>query len=382
MSHQQLPSQQPQSLPRIDTPRLDVLEVEALPPPAVTRHQTHERQPGDALKHFREIAVRVMTQVALGQDPFAHAQTDRKTPVPENKENKEESAKKKTSATRMPVIGSPKKSGKQKVAWGNATTRSTSTSPTRQRKDPGRAPKKKSVVEPLPHASLGGGNKFASLVRLARFRKMSMSKRSDADDTIQEEEQEEEEEVLPAKPRFCATMSPEAQYAMLKGYEDMLLTTLQTKVRADRREALYRVRTPHKQVRSLHLAEQQDEQNTPQSLTPREIGQYQSQSTKMPTISNNYSTTGLTRTASISGHLNRDQKAIPKDKQLRLTSRFERAQDILDTVRLSQGSLVTSPRALHKVQGKKEKKPLDYYNAWSHAWAKEFKLQYGSPQLA
>ena len=199
---------------------------------------------------------------------------------------------------------------------------------------------------------------------------------------------------------------------MLKGYEDVLLTTLH-KVKVDRREALYRVRTPHKQVRCLHLTEPEpykhnalipEDEPTKGTLNSSEtfVKVPSTQTHNQPTPPSSQFAPGLTRTQSITGTLHRDntQRSInvPRNKQLRLTSRFERAQDILDSVRLSQGNLVTSPRALHKViqipgggggvgqgynrQSSKQKKtnPLDHYNAWSHAWAKEFKLQYGSPQ--
>ena len=210
------------------------------------------------------------------------------------------------------------------------------------------------------------------------------------DDTKKEEQEEEEEEIVPVKPRFCTSMSAEAQYAMLKGYEDMLLNTLQTKVRSDRREALYRVRTPHKPVQSLYLAEQQpDDENTTRKILPLhdDSMEHLSRQTSVPKIPLLPRETSMHRTASLSGnfhhqndHHHHHNKDASKDKQLRLTSRFERAHDILDAVRLSQGSLVTSPRALQKTAGKKPKNPLDHYNAWSHAWAKEFKLLYGTSQ--
>jgi hypothetical protein len=63
----------------------------------------------------------------------------------------------------------------------------------------------------------GFGMHLSSLVRLARFRKM-MSRRENGSHHSEESEAEEEgEEELPTQPRFCATLSPEAQYAMMKG---------------------------------------------------------------------------------------------------------------------------------------------------------------------
>ena len=63
----------------------------------------------------------------------------------------------------------------------------------------------------------GFGMHLSSLVRLARFRKM-MSRRDNASHTSEESEIDDDaEDELPRHPRFCATLSPEAQYAMMKG---------------------------------------------------------------------------------------------------------------------------------------------------------------------
>ena len=78
-----------------------------------------------------------------------------------------------------------------------------------------------------------GAPMLASIARLMKFRRMSgqskgTSKRRSSSVSTSNMSVLPEDELtdLPINPRFCATLSPEAQYAMLRGYEDVIIESL------------------------------------------------------------------------------------------------------------------------------------------------------------
>ena len=376
---------------------LEFPEVEPLPPPKPSKPKP---KIGAARQRFINISMGVMTKLAMGENPFVYNYTledfeNGKVPEFDKRAEDQKERDKKEKANAKSTQGNKsKKKGTGHVAWGK--TKPLNNQFVRDKDGKLRRTTVAPIKVPKKPMKKGGGNKFASLVRLARFRKMSSAKGTDGQTKEEEEEKLEEIIELPKNPRFCATLSAEAQYAMLKGYEDVLLNTFNT-FYTDRQVSLFRVKTPHKPVNCLYLAE--DEKKEPAI----EDNETWNTSLPTPTPTNGVSSsqavpsyqlpgippsTGLHRTASLVGKLSSgqnylkvDNKRVPKEKQLKLTLRFEKAQDILDTVRLSQGDLVTSPRATKFIPEnnlpKKKDSPLDNYNAWSHAWAKEFKLQYG-----
>ena len=206
--------------------------------------------------------------------------------------------------------------------------------------------------------------KFASLVRLARYRKMMTRSRASSvtSDVSEEPEAIEDKPELPRSPRFCATLSPEAQYAMLKGYEDILLDTLKDGTKKEPKDCLYRVKRPHHKVVSVHV----NNLERRQAELLREL-QKPSSKRRLPVKK--------TERDPFFPENDEDEietpKGIPKDKQIWLTHRFQCAMDILDKLREEKGQLVTSPRYKHRTIH-----PVSHYNSWSQDWSREFKLEY------
>lgn len=221
-------------------------------------------------------------------------------------------------------------------------------------------------------------SRFASLVRLANFRRSNalLAARMAGDHRLsrsnsQADLDELENAELPSKPCFGATLSPEAQYAMLKGYEDILFQHIRDAESLEQQRSLCRVKTPHRKVVALHLSEVEtsgvagrcgvgdDVQSIAlgsQSsyLSERNLHRYvlnREHSKKLllpeigrhprPNQGHQYNRPPVSRKVT---KLDFFKPNVSKEKQLRLTYRFQRAMDILDTLKTSQGLLVTSSR--------------------------------------
>lgn len=200
----------------------------------------------------------------------------------------------------------------------------------------------------------GGAKKFAALGRkvvTALSWKRVLSK--PAASALPEEPKKEPELDLPAQPRFCATLSVEAQYAMMKGYEDLLLTNLKESY-PDRAVFLPRTRTPPiatKKIVDTDSDDSESEKNAAANLKPL-----------VPVSNDNKQVGPVTKT--------KPKHKGPKKKQLVITYRFQSAMDILDTMRDKKGHLVTSPRLKEKTIN-----PVDSYSSWKTTWSKEFKFK-------
>ena len=201
---------------------------------------------------------------------------------------------------------------------------------------------------------------FASIARIYSLKRMSklpgarsqgMGKNSLLNQSINEEGFE-----LPVNPRFCATLSPEAQYAMMKCYDDILVENLKQSF-PETKDLSPRVKTPLNS--KVRLPEDTKDIKDPKKATPMNKAPKQHMDNLLPS----------TPLSQPNATIGKNKTAPPKETQLRITGRFERAMDILDTLRESEGQLVTSRR--HK---SKDIKPLRHYNAWSNGWTKEFKF--------
>ena len=241
---------------------------------------------------------------------------------------------------------------------------------------------------------------FASVVRLASFRYHHMwapsrlgsstpSRSRNSTPRVKPEDAIDEPTVLPVKPRFCATLSPEAQYAMLKGYEDIL----REKLRSGHNEAevgLLRAKTPLKKVISLHLTETEhptdntilpvspDSRMTSSTQITRNLAATMSQSPEVERrINIRLGTTEqqpsprFARLVSLPGPRLQPIKTIPKKKQLRLSYRFERAMVLIDGLKAAPRPMLTSSSPIASTVDS-----VEDYNTWSRSWVREFKLEY------
>ena len=260
---------------------------------------------------------------------------------------------------------------------------------------------------------------FASVVRLASFRYRRLAAtaspsptRSTSTSSCKPEDAVDEPIELPAKPRFCATLSPEAQYAMLKGYEDILREKLTSGRQMDE-AGLLRVRTPQKHVVCLHLTDAEPPRDEVTSSVPS--GVTSSTERPVPRIATHdierridvkqtheSSPRRPARQSSGSDPKTPQTPTIPKQKQLRLSYRFERAMDLLDGLKAApmtsspsrRGEMTSSPSRRGEMTSSSSRRvemtsspsrrgeagaainPVDNYNRWSRSWVREFKLEY------
>lgn len=222
-----------------------------------------------------------------------------------------------------------------------------------------------SSQQPQPPRSFKAiGGRVASLVRAKMaFQKTKLSSIDDQSEMTVIKE-------LPKKPRFSSFMSPEAQFAMMKGYEDNVYGKISTS-QPEVKPFLKRNKTPEqpidiKDVKRPTITRQNSmidvrknpftplHSSTPRSTSGSEIPQ-------------------RPYTARRARSLSRIQSLptfVPRDKQLVLTYRLQSAMDMLDTLRSHDGENPLSPRIK---SAHSEIKPLDF-NKWTQAWSREFQL--------
>ncbi len=201
---------------------------------------------------------------------------------------------------------------------------------------------------------------LASVVGMASFRKIYMNRllaQANAEVTHRMHspvpEVDEDLEAMPQRPRFIATLSPEAQFAALKGYEDMLVTNLQ-KSYPDKKNTLYRVRTPSSKKVTLPLEAIMPAKPKNELLPPASSSLYPPRPSSAMSNSSQFSDIAYTENSEV---------------KRRLSVRFQVGMDILDQMKTSQGYLITSPRIKqHEIE------PLPTYNQWIRKWSKEFSL--------
>ncbi|XP_033743163.1 uncharacterized protein LOC117329350 [Pecten maximus] len=236
----------------------------------------------------------------------------------------------------------------------------------------------------------------------------SRSKRQPVNPVVEEEEDLIIE--LPKEPRFSTTMSPEAQYAIMKGYEDTVYNYL-CKEYPEQRPSLRRNKTPiskldhrnrdearnmqdHDSTRELSTrndSEREESDSASQSSSidsplsgssftfPSPQSANMSRRASMPVTAISFKKFGRSGSLSTSPSVSVDSSltrtnslpsVIPREKQLVLSYRLQRAMDILDTVRDGVGDNYTSPRV--RASTNKNIKPVLDYNKWTGVWGREF----------
>ncbi|XP_021362120.1 uncharacterized protein LOC110455969 isoform X2 [Mizuhopecten yessoensis] len=261
-------------------------------------------------------------------------------------------------------------------------------------------------------ASFKGMGKFSTVLK-AKMAFKSHNKRP-RDNPVDDEEEDLIIE-LPKEPRFSTMMSPEAQYAMMKGYEDTIYNCLCKKY-PEQRPSLRRNRTPisnvdlrnkedtrkvinkedqdsNQELPLRHDSEREESDTASQGSSndspltgpsfnfspPRSANMSRRASMPVPSISLNK--IGRSRSLAPSGTVSVDStlsranslpSVIPREKQLVLSYRLQSAMDILDTVRDGLGYNYTSPRI--RANTSKGIKPVLDYNKWAGVWGQEFNV--------
>ncbi|XP_067661241.1 uncharacterized protein [Haliotis asinina] len=227
----------------------------------------------------------------------------------------------------------------------------------------------------------GLGRKVTSMVR-ARIAFQGSGKKRDE---IMNSNSMEAIHEMPKVPRFSSFLSPEAQYAMMMGYEDVLHSQL-SKSHPEYRSVLRRNKTPMIRMGIVKLNRKRgtsrttldvgvdEEDSDPETETTAaapevddddidELWRIDSHSRSMMAP--------LATKASMHKTLSRRSKAqmIPMDRRLELTYRMESAMDILDTLRRLHGQPPISPRVR---SNKRDIAPIRDYNSWTNVWKREF----------
>ena len=167
-------------------------------------------------------------------------------------------------------------------------------------------------------------------------------------DTLPEVDYEEE---MPDKPRFCATLSTEAQYAIFKGYEDVLVDKISSSL------------TPSKNA--VHI------RRIP-SAAPKT-----NKSSSLPMLETRPNIVLIS-----SSSLNDEKSDIGEDvtsarlKRFRdqryMSTHFKQAMNILDELkRHSSEEISTAVKAENSI-GTAQNDICRQYHAWSQRWAKHF----------
>ncbi|XP_071124385.1 uncharacterized protein [Mytilus edulis] len=243
--------------------------------------------------------------------------------------------------------------------------------------------------------SLGGRVK-----NLIRFNKAFGSTGNEEDDIITSDK------LLPSEPRFSTSLSPAAQFAMMKGYEDTVYDNI-CKYYPASKVFLKRNKTPPKgyaDINNVKLTENKtnhdvtqtsdnasmnagNNSDIPSEHSDQELNQ-QKESEKNIDINGNImnlkleplkrqnSQMGLKPVGSVQTVRPNSfplisKPGVPREKRLILSHRLQSAMDILDTVRGNFGCHSISPR----IKGYPRKiKPVSDFNQWSTIWSDEFKI--------
>ena len=208
---------------------------------------------------------------------------------------------------------------------------------------------------------------------------------------------------LPKHPRFASTLSAEAQYAIMKGYEDVVHNYL-CNTYPEYRNMLRRSRTPQGGVKVKPGEKENKEEGHKNGDTTDGADQVDGQeenqdedqvvtSTPLPGDSasprSHISPNHLRRIASSpDNHLPRSYSRIgttsrnlarynslpsiapSKDRQLMMTYRYQCAMDILDNIKQKMGLHPLSPRMKAP-----KATPVKEFNSWSYNWNNEFEVK-------
>lgn len=200
--------------------------------------------------------------------------------------------------------------------------------------------------------------------------------------------------LLPSEPRFSSSLSPAAQFAMMKGYEDAVYEQICKQFPASKL-FLRRNKTPTRGSVDLNdnenssnmskVSEGKDNNETEitegfqhaddslcrleKSVSSEKIDILRS--SKMTTKDEKLSKSSNSLTRPHSFPVVGGKLAVPRERKIILSQRLQSAMDILDTVRGSGDLNTISPR-IKKYPRKIQ--PVSDFNQWSSLWSNEFKI--------
>lgn len=204
-------------------------------------------------------------------------------------------------------------------------------------------------------------NRLAGLghqARLEKFRQIATRWKNKATTDIQTLPEEDYEEEMPEKPRFCATLSTEAQYAIFKGYEDVLIDRISSSLPCSENTARIK-RTPSalpKPNRNSNKSTLPILENQPKIVMV---------SSGKPLVADNVSRLNPRENVTFA-RLKRVQD------QRYMSTHFNQAMNILDEIK-RQSSTEHTPNPEGNIINA-QSNIYRQYHAWSKRWAKHFEF--------
>ena len=194
----------------------------------------------------------------------------------------------------------------------------------------------------------------------------------------EKEEEKADEADLPKTPRFCTSLSREAQFAMLKCYEDLILDSIGNDSRNvdECPPYLLRVTSPIQPLEALHVEERPVSRKAKTKNVLKDAPS--KNSFNLPLHDATENKTDEQNAAKTNTPAEERNVLISADNtQLRLSYRFQTAMDMLDNIKLNQGRNITTPRdRMSKVKQLDNDKVYTKYNAWSQNWSKDFRYEF------
>ncbi len=192
----------------------------------------------------------------------------------------------------------------------------------------------------------------------------------DEDDDDAADPEEADATALPRSQHFASGLSFEAQFAMLKGYEDLLIDSIAAKAPIGGTHFLRQVQSPTRPVEAIHLKEKAIARRTKTPVV--RVTSASSYHSDSDTQDDAEEDTGVYDT---------DRTLIKaSDKQLRLNYRLQTAMDMLDNIKLHQGQHVTTPLdRLDRVKQLDKSSVYSQYNTWNKNLSRDFKYKYCPP---
>ena len=192
----------------------------------------------------------------------------------------------------------------------------------------------------------------------------------------EEQEEEADETDLPKTARFCSGLSQEAQYAMLKCYEDLLVEGIDKDCRraVECKPRLLRVTSPKQPIDAIHVEERPVSRRQKIKNTLKSVSSIDNLSLLSNEINENEDNKHFVKESK------REESNIlisAENTQLRLNYRFQIAMDMLDNIKLNQGRNITTPRhRWNKIKQLNHDQVHAEYNTWSKYWSKDFTYEF------
>lgn len=203
-------------------------------------------------------------------------------------------------------------------------------------------------------------NRLAGLghqARLQKFRHIASRWKNKAKSGIETLPEVDYEVEMPEKPRFCATLSTEAQYAIFKGYEDVLVDKISSSLTSN-------ANTVH--IKRIPSAAPKPKSNSSKSSLP--IIENQPNIVLISSEKSKEEESNDVRENATSARLKRFRD------QRYMSTHFKQAMNILDELKRHDSKEHTAAEITREGNITVQNNIYRQYHAWSQRWAKQFEF--------